>query len=102
MVFGSFMRLFVTSFLASTVGASYYSYSSSSSSSSSVSTNGHSASTSDSNYREADSEGLDLHGGGTLKEADGAQVYETLENCNGGKCISSVDKTRHRPIRRIL
>ena len=97
------MRLLFLAFVAGSQG-SYYSFSSSSSTESSYSNmdgKEHSASLSESEYKESDSNGLDRKGGGKLKEEDGRQVFESVENCAGGKCLSSVDRAVH-PIRRHL
>ena len=99
------MRYTALIFVAlATIGeARYYSYSSSSSSSSTMVTNEdgkeHSESTSEESYAENDSTGLDRKGEGKIVEKDGSQVFEKTENCQNGKCISSLD-TRLRRIRR--
>lgn len=46
-------------------------------------------------YQESDSLGLNVRGNGKLRATDGAQVFERIENCNGDKCISSIDKGAH-------
>lgn len=56
-------------------------------------------------FSEKDSSGTDRSGEGKLVTRNGKQVLESLENCDGGRCVASVDKTMHsipRKFRRII
>lgn len=76
----------------------FQSFSSRSFSSSYSNVNGveHSESASEESYSEKDSNGLNRNGSGRLIAKDGIQVFEETRNCDGGKCIGSVDSGKHR------
>jgi hypothetical protein len=79
-------------------GEFFSSFSSSAFSSSYSNMNGeeHSESKSEEQYSERDSKGLNRRGSGQLITEDGNQVFEKTENCDGGRCTSTIDTGKRR------